>query len=577
MKHVLRLVKMAKPYWWLLIITGFSLLVITGLNLIAPYLIMRLTDILTELTVRPESLTEVRTLALILSGLYICRALFTFFYRYLSHLAAWKLVAEMRVIVYNHLQKLSMRYHDDKQTGQLMSRTTNDTATLEVLIAHAVPDLAANLLILVGVTIILFVIHPTLALLTLIPVPILLYSGFFFTKKVRPFFRTAQAAVADLNAVLQDNLSGMREIQVFNQQRKEKMRVAEKAANHAQAILHALKLSALFHPAVEMVSAFGTVIVVGFGGVLALQGSLTIADIVGFLMYLTLFYQPIATLARVTEDLQQGIAGAERVFEVLDTEPDIRDSKNALTLTVCAGQVRFEHVSFHYQEELPVLKDISFTADPGEMIALVGPTGVGKTTIISLLARFYDPVQGAIFLDNYNIKDLTLASLRDQNSIVLQDVFLFNGTVAENIAYGVKACTQAEIVKAAQIAKADDFIQELPEGYDTYIGERGVKLSGGQKQRLAIARAVLRDTPILILDEATAAVDVETEAKIQQAIQELVGTRTIIVIAHRLSTVKRANQILVLADGQIVERGTHEELLQQAGLYKKLCTESGLT
>ena len=202
---------------------------------------------------------------------------------------------------------------------------------------------------------------------------------------------------------------------------------------------------------------------------------------------------------------------------------------------------------------------------------------MGKTTIISLLARFYDPVQGAIYLDNYNIKDLTLASLRDQISIVLQDVFLFNGTVAENIAYGVKACTQAEIVKAAQIAKADDFIQELPEGYDTYIGERGVKLSGGQKQRLAIARAVLRDTPILILDEATAAVDVETEAKIQQAIQELVGTRTIIVIAHRLSTVKRANQILVLADGQIVERGTHEELLQQAGLYKKLCTESGLT
>ena len=268
-------------------------------------------------------------------------------------------------------------------------------------------------------------------------------------------------------------------------------------------------------------------------------------------MYLTLFYQPIATLARVTEDLQQGIAGAERVFEVLDTEPDIRDSKNALTLTVCAGQVRFEHVSFHYQEELPVLKDISFTADPGEMIALVGPTGVGKTTIISLLARFYDPVQGAIYLDNYNIKDLTLASLRDQISIVLQDVFLFNGTVAENIAYGVKACTQAEIVKAAQIAKADDFIQELPEGYDTYIGERGVKLSGGQK-RLAIAFTVLR-YPHSHFDETTAAVDVETEAKFSR-LSGVGRYRTIIVIAHRLSTVKRANQILVLADGQIVER-----------------------
>lgn len=516
-------------------------------------------------------MSEIRTLALILSVLYVSRALFTFFYRYLSHLAAWRLVAEMRVIVYNHLQKLSMSYYNDKQTGQLMSRTTNDTATFEVLIAHAVPDLIANLLILLGVTMILFVIHPTLALLTLIPVPILLYSGYFFTKRVRPFFRTAQVAVADLNAVLQDNLSGMREIQVFNQQRKEKMRVAEKAAAHAQAILHALKLSALFHPAVEAVSAFGTVIVVGFGGYLALQGNLSVADIVGFLMYLSLFYQPIATLARVTEDLQQGIAGAERVFEVLDTEPDIQDHKNALTLTTSTGRVSFENVSFHYQADTPVLKDLTFTAQPGEMIALVGPTGVGKTTIISLLARFYEPVEGTISLDDHNLKDLTLASLRNQISIVLQDVFLFNGSIAENIAYGVKACTPEEIREAAIIAKADDFIQEMPEGYDTYIGERGVRLSGGQKQRLSIARAVLRNTPILILDEATAAVDVATEAKIQAAIQELAGTRTIIVIAHRLSTVKRADQILVLKEGEIVEKGTHEDLLRQAGLYKSLC------
>ncbi|MCR3923460.1 MAG: ABC transporter ATP-binding protein/permease, partial [Firmicutes bacterium] len=534
-------------------------------------LIMRLTDILTQLTTQANAMEEIKTLAFILIAVYVARALFTFFYRYFSHVAAWKLVADMRVIVYSHLQKLSLRYYHDKQTGQLMSRTTNDTATFEVLIAHAVPDLITNLLILSGVTVILFVINPTLALLTLIPVPFLVYSGFFFAKKVQPFFRTAQITLAELNAILQDNLSGMREIQVFNQQSKEKVRVENRAYNYARAMLHALKLSAIFHPSVEMISAFGTVIVVGFGGFLALQGSLSVADIVGFLMYLTLFYQPIASLARVTEDLQQAIAGAERVFEVIDTEPDIQDAAGAIEVQQTQGRITFDDVSFHYLAGSPVLENISFTAQAGEMIALVGPTGVGKTTIISLLARFYDPVQGTVSIDDYDLKNITMASLRNQISIVLQDIFLFNGSIAENIAYGSKACSLEEIIIAAKIAKAHEFIKDLPDGYDTYIGERGIKLSGGQKQRLSIARAVLRNTPILILDEATAAVDVETEANIQQAIQELAGSRTIIVIAHRLSTVKRADQILVLKEGQIVERGTHDDLYQQDGLYRSLC------
>ncbi len=570
MKNILRLVKYAKPYWHLLVISAFSTIAITVLNLIGPKLITDLIDILSG-SFDEGTVAAIRNLALILAGTYLLRILFRFLNNYLSHKAAWNLVSDMRVKVYDHLQKLSLRYYQDKQTGQLMSRTTNDTATFEMLIAHVVPELFANALVVIGVAVILFSRNVYLALMTLIPIPFLLLGSWVFIKKVRPNFRVAQSNLADLNATLQDNISGMKEIQVFNQQPKEKGRVKKDAQNYTTAVLRALKQSAVFHPTVEAVSSSGTVIVVLIGGWLAMEGNLSVSDIVGFLLYLNLFYQPIGALARVIEDLQQAFAGAERVFEVLDTEPDITDRPGTVDIAQSKGDIVFDDVSFSYIDNVPVLQNISFRAAPGEMVALVGPTGVGKTTVISLIARFYDPVSGRITLDGRDLKDISLSSLRNQISIVLQDIFLFNGTVAENIAYGSKGATKEQIIQAAKTARAHEFIIEMPEGYDTVIGERGVKLSGGQKQRLSIARAVLRNTPILILDEATAAVDVETEAKIQQAIQELTENRTIIVVAHRLSTVKKANRILVIQDGKIIESGNHAELLEYNGVYRQLC------
>lgn len=560
---------MAKSHWGELLITVIALIGSSATSLVTPEVIRRMTASLTD----PQgiSASSLMQFSLILIGAYLLRGALRFVAMYVSHIAAWNFVGELTLKVYDKYQSMSMRYYQDKQTGQLMSRMVNDTRLLEVLIAHSLPDLISNILVIIGVTVMIFIINPFLAMLTLIPVPFVLFVSSFFSKKVAPLFRINQEVLGDLNGVLQDNLSGMKEIQAFGKENYEHGKMLDNTKYYSFVNIRANKANAIFHPSVEFLTSLGTVIVVGVGGLLAMNGKILTSDIVGFFVYLSLFYQPLAVLARLVEDVQTSLAGARRVAEVLDSKSEIEESPDAYDLSSVEGNISFEHVSFDYINGEHVLKDISFTAKKGQMIAIVGPTGVGKTTIVSLLERFYDPLSGKITIDGHNLKDITLHSLRNNISLVLQDVFLFNGTIEENIAYGVENYTRENVVDAAKTAYADEFISKMPNGYDTVVGERGVRLSGGQKQRIAIARAVLRNTPILILDEATSSVDTETESNIQEAIEKLMDNRTIIVIAHRLTTVMKADNIIVLEKGSVVEQGTHKELFEKGGLYSKMC------
>jgi ATP-binding cassette subfamily B protein len=567
MKLLLRIAAEARKYRFLLFMGCLSTLFLTFLNLIAPRLLARMTGIVQR---GVPDLREITVLALILLGIYLLRILFRFLGNYLPHIAAWKLVRDLRMKVYNQIQGFSLSFFHKRQTGDLMSRVVNDTATFEQLYAHVIPETITNAVTLIGVIVILFSINSTLALLTCIPIPFILASGRVMMKKVRPRFRQMQKSLAGLNSQLQDNISGIREIQAFGQHEREASRISEKAGEFTSAMLSALKINAIFHPSVEFLTALGTVIVVAFGGLFAYHARIDAEQVVAFLLYLALFYAPITGLAQLLENAQLSLAGAERVLEILDSASEVTDKHGAIELPPVQGHIRFENVSFRYIDESPVLENVSFEVKPGQTLALVGPTGVGKTTIIQLAARFYDPKAGRITIDDYDLRDLTQNSLRNQMSLVLQDTFLFNGTIAENIAYAKPAASQREIEEAAKTAGVYEDIMEMPSQFDTETGERGIRLSGGQKQRISIARAVLRDSPVLILDEATASVDMQTEAQIQAAIAKMRGNRTIIAIAHRLSTIKNADIILVLKDGKIIQQGSHDQLIQEEGLYRNL-------
>jgi ATP-binding cassette subfamily B protein/subfamily B ATP-binding cassette protein MsbA len=482
-----------------------------------------------------------------------------------------KVVFDLRSEVYRALQKLSLSYFENRSTGELMSRVNDDVNYVERIFIDGVEQVVTAVLTLIGITIILFALHWKLALVALLPIPILIFGAWKYTLRAHSLYLLVRQRAGKMNSILQDSISGIRETQSFNRQLHEIKRFEKRSGDYCDSTLQVMRLWAVYSPTMMFLGSLGTVFILFYGIGLVRAEEITVGGLVAFIGYLALFYTPINQLHSVNHMLQHALASSDRLFEIVDAVPDVKEKPDAiLPSTNVQGSIHFKGVCFSYVKGKNAVEDINFSIKPGEKIALVGHTGSGKSTVVKLLMRFYDCDSGSILIDDHRIQDLKLSYLREQIGLVSQDPFLFNGSVLDNILYGNIEASRDQVIRAANASNADEFIEKLPEGYDTRIGERGVRLSGGERHRIAIARTFLKDPPILILDEATASVDTKTEAKIKQALDDLMATRTTIVIAHRLSTLEGAERILVLKEGLLVENSSHDELMSIDSEYSLL-------
>jgi ATP-binding cassette subfamily B multidrug efflux pump len=561
-----RLLARLRPYRLALAIVFVMVAASTLLGLAGPYLM----GVAIDKFIAADDLPGLGRIVLLMLGTYLGSWLAQAIQGVIAARMSQHVMRDLRRELFDHLETLSLSFFDRRQPGELMSRLTNDLDAINRVLSQNVTALFSGLLTLVGILVMMFAINFWLALASMIVFPLMLGLVGFIGKRTRSGFREFQMRIGQMNGQLEEMFGGQRVIQAFGQEGRT---LADfDAANEAvrQVGIHANSYAMMIPPLMGILSNANIAILAGLGGWMTLQGLASVGTIAAFYTYSRQFANPLRQLGDLYNQLQSALAGAERVFELLDERPELADAPDAVVLDDIAGEVVFDDVDFAYVEDVPVIKDMSLRAEPGQTIALVGPTGAGKTTMVNLMTRFYDIDDGAISIDGHDIRDVQKASLRRNLGIVLQDTFLFSESVMDNIRYGRLDATDEEVIAAAELANADQFIRRLPQGYDTPLSERGSNLSQGQRQLLAIARAVLADPSILILDEATSSVDTRTEVHIQEALLRLMEGRTSFVIAHRLSTVRNADEILVVNDGEIIERGTHEDLLAQRGFYHNL-------